>query len=63
MAYLLRQGGKVDYNYKEYFLDTLDDLDSIDLNVENPCPGSLAFVISTSTLYILNSKKEWVEQK
>ena len=29
MAYLLKQGGRIDYNYKEYYLDTEEELRDI----------------------------------
>lgn len=60
MAYLLRQGGKVDYNYKEYYLDTEEELSEIDVN--NCCPGSIAFIITTGKVFMLTNKKEWVAQ-
>ena len=58
--YLVRQGGRVDYNYKEYYLDTADELSNIPVN--DCCPGSIAYIIATGTVYMLNSKKEWKEQ-
>lgn len=60
MAYLLRQGGKVDYNYKEYYLDTEEELSEVDVN--SCCPGSIAFIITTGKVFMLTSKKEWVAQ-
>lgn len=54
--FLVRQGGKTDYNYKEYYLDTQDELSSI--NVDSCCPGSVAYIISNQKVYILNSNKE-----
>ncbi len=58
-AYLLKQGSRVDYNYKEFYVDTFADLASIDLEAEKPCPGSIAFIIATSEVYVLNSQLEW----
>ena len=58
-GYLVRQGSKVDYNYKEYYFDTKEDLDNFNLTLERPCPGSIAFIIATSEVYILNSQLEW----
>lgn len=58
--FLLRQGGKTDYNYKEYYLDTEDELGQV--RTDDCCPGSVVYVIATKKLYILNSKKEWIEQ-
>lgn len=57
--YLLKQGGRVDYNYKEFYVETEADIANIQLN-EDICPGSTVFVISTSQVFILNTKKEWV---
>lgn len=58
--FLLRQGGKTDYNFKEYYLDTADELDNIDTN--SCCTGSVAYIIATGALYLLNSEKEWILQ-
>lgn len=57
---LLRQGTRTDYNYKEYVLDTKDDLATI--KTEDCCAGSIAYIINSKELYVLNSKKEWVLQ-
>lgn len=58
--YLTRQGGKTDYNYKEYYLDTIDELSSIP--TFDCATGSVAYIIATQQVFILNSKKEWKEQ-
>lgn len=61
MAYrLVRQGGKTDYNYKEYYLDTYSDLASIP--TIDACPGSVAYILDTGRVFILNNNKEWKEQ-
>ena len=57
---LVKQGSRTDYNYKEYVLDTKDDLANI--NTGDCCPGSVAYIIDSKELYMLNSKKEWVLQ-
>lgn len=57
MAYFIKQGDNVDYKYREYVLDTLEELSQID--VYNCCPGSIAYVISTQEVYMLTNKKEW----
>lgn len=54
--FLLRQGGRVDYLYKEYYLDTEDELSKVP--VHDCCPGSIAYIIETGKIYMLNSKKE-----
>lgn len=58
--YLVKQGGKVDYNYKEYYLDTLSELSSIP--VDDCATGSVAYIIATQQVFILNNQKEWKEQ-
>ena len=57
---LVKQGSRTDYNYKEYVLDTKNDLANI--NTSECCPGSVAYIIDSKELYMLNSKKEWVLQ-
>ena len=54
--FLVKQGGKVDYNYKEYYLDNENELSNIPVGA--CCPGSIAYIISTSKVYMLNSNKE-----
>lgn len=58
--YLLTQGNKKDYKYSEYVIDTKEDLSSI--NVEDTCPGSVAYVVATGEVYMLNNQKEWILQ-
>lgn len=58
--YLLRQNDDVDYNYKEYYLDSKNELAQID--VAYCCPGSIAYIIDTTDVYILNTKKQWILQ-
>lgn len=60
MSYLVKQASKNDYNYKEYMLDSADELSELD--VKNCCPGSVAYIISTGDVYMLNNKKEWIIQ-
>ena len=57
---LVKQGSRTDYNYKEYVLDTKDDLANI--NAGECCPRSVSYIIDSKELYMLNSKKEWVLQ-
>ena len=59
--YLIKQGGRVDYNYKKYILDTASELNQIPKN--DCCPGSIAYVIETKTVYMLNCQKQWVEHE
>lgn len=58
--YLTKQGGKTDYNYKEYYLDNVSELSSIPVSA--CCPGSVAYIIATQQVFILNSQREWKEQ-
>lgn len=61
---LVKQGNQNDYNYKEFFLDTIDELDDIlkSQKGKDACPGSVAYIIGTGDVYILNSKMEWIKQ-
>ena len=59
MIYLLKQGGRVDYNYKEFIVENAEDINAIVIN-EDICPGSTCFVVSTGQVFMLNTKKEWV---
>lgn len=59
MIYLLKQGGRVDYNYKEFIVENTEDINTIVIN-EDICPGSTCFVVSTGQVFMLNTKKEWV---
>lgn len=58
MINLLSQNGYQDYGIKEYVLDTLDDLNNLPITDK---AGSTAFIISTSQVYMINSKGEWKE--
>lgn len=57
MAYFIRQGEDFDYKYKEYILDSADELKDID--VADCCPGSVAYITTTGDVYMLTNKKEW----
>lgn len=60
---ILRQGGRTDYNYKEWYLDTEEDLQEIsEEELKSACTGSVAYVIATGNVYMLNSEKEWIAQ-
>ena len=60
MVNLLSQSGHQGYGIKEYVLDTPADLDNLPVTDKM---GSTAFIISTSQIYIINSKGEWKEIK
>ena len=59
MVQLLKQGGRTDYNYKEFIVDTEADMVDIQLD-EDICAGSTCFIVSTGQVFMLNNKKEWV---
>ena len=59
---IVKQGGRQDYNYMEVFIDTIDEIEDIIENYPQICPGSVAYVIATGAVYILNSQKEWIAQ-
>ena len=59
MFQLTAQNGKVSYNQDEWVVDTIQDLESIPK--ERSSMGSTVFVIKTSQVFMLNSKKEWEE--
>lgn len=63
--YTVKQGSKIDYNYKEIYCDTEEEFQSIDLDsneYKDLCPGSIVYVIETGTVYILNSQRKWIAQ-
>ena len=58
MINLLLQSGHQGYGFKEYVLDESFDLDNLPVTDKM---GSTAFIISTSQVYMINSKGEWKE--
>ena len=56
MINLLSQSGHQGYGIKEYVLDAPTDLDDLPITDK---AGSTAFIISTSQIYMINSKGEW----
>ena len=59
MYKLFSMGDKIAYGIKGFIFDN-----PTYLQTQNPSGmGDIAFVISTSTLYIANSKPEWVQVK
>lgn len=47
-------------NPKEFRVDTEEDMAKIDVNACTT--GTIAYIIDTGKLFMLNSKKEWKEQ-
>lgn len=58
MIAITANSGHTAYGLKEYTIDTKADLD--DLPLETPM-GSIAFCIDTSSVYMLNGSRKWVE--
>lgn len=52
---------RIAYGVKQYTVDEEADLEKIVLSTTSP--GSIAFVLETSTKYVLNNKREWVKVK
>lgn len=57
MYSIFSNSGVTNYGVKNYVVDVEEDLQTI--NISTAEPGSQAFVIESSKLYMLNSKKEW----
>ena len=58
MINMSSQSGHTAYGLKEYILDTPEDLQDLPITDK---AGSTAFIISTSQVYMINSKGEWKE--
>lgn len=59
MINILSQAGRVDYNTKEFVLDTTADLEKLN-DIGDSCDaGSTAFIIETSEIYMKNGQGEW----
>lgn len=52
---------RIAYGVKQYTVDEEADLEKIVLSTTSP--GSVAFVLETSTKYVLNNKKKWIKIK
>lgn len=52
---------RIAYGVKQYTVDEEADLKRIVLSTASP--GSIAFVLETSTKYVLNNKKKWIKIK
>lgn len=53
----VKNGNNMDYNFKRFICDKVEDKDAID--VTNIAPGSTALVIATKEEYILTNEKKW----
>ena len=56
--YMTKQSNRNDYNLREYVLDTEADIANLP---KTDAPGSTAFVIDTSSVYMINTEGEWIE--
>jgi hypothetical protein len=61
MISIYSQNGEVEYRVTEYTLDTPDDLEQLKIIGKTAAPGSSAFIIATSEVYMLNNQREWVK--
>ena len=61
MISIYSQNGEVEYRVTEYTLDTPDDLEQLKTAGKSAAPGSSAFVVATSEVYMLNNQREWVK--
>lgn len=59
MVKIYSNGGRIQYGVKEFMLDDEEDLK--DLPHEGVEEGSVAFVISTSDIYMITSTGIWVK--
>jgi hypothetical protein len=59
MINLYKQDGEILYGIKEFLLDSEDDVK--DLPTKKIHVGSMAMVIPTGAIYILNGFSEWVK--
>ena len=57
MYRITSNSGNTSYGIKEFICDNIDDLQLLPKDVW----GSSAFIISTSEIYMQNSKGEWVK--
>lgn len=60
MINVVSSKGVVDYGHKEFILDTPEDLNNLP-KFQDCSPGSTAFIISTSQVYMKNGQGEWLE--
>lgn len=58
MIGILNASGHTTYGLKEFVIDTVDDIENLPIDVPQ---GSVAFCIATSSVYMINGSREWVE--
>lgn len=59
MVSTMSNGNKKAYGVAEYVCDTEDDIK--DLPTTGCAPGSAAIIISTGSVYMMDSEGKWVE--
>lgn len=55
---VISNNGTHNYKYKEFTCDTPDDIKQLPKDCS---PGSNAFIISTSEVYMINSEGKWIK--
>ena len=60
MYSLYANDDNISYGIQKFILDTEEDIEFLPISAK---PGSSALVIDTSSFYILNHSKKWVELK
>lgn len=51
-----QQNNNIDYNYREYIIDTSSQLESLP---DDCCPGSIVFIVDEGKMKMRNLKGEW----
>ena len=59
MAFITANSGKTAYGVKKLIFDKVEDLMTFDNR--NLYPGTTAFIIDSSTTYMLNSQMAWIK--
>lgn len=54
---LVSNNGTHNYNYQEFVCDTPADISKLP---KDSAPGSTAFVVSTSEVYMMNTERTWI---
>lgn len=60
MYNFINQSGQIQYNVVELIVDTINDILTLPTNFG---PGSTAFVIENSAIYMLSNAGKWEELK
>ena len=57
---IYKHDGNVSYGVKEFVLDSFEDIATLPTNQNKVRPGSIALIIPTSEVYMLNNQYQWV---